>query len=159
VDTKKKFTINGKESGITSPVNLKLISSTAKVLLKDDNGEILLSENEYEKGSVFFFNAPLEEFYTESYMPENTALYEVYKLFMKDRKTEFSIESSRCMITVHELENGKMGVMINNYEDQDVLTYELQDGYKIDKILYAEANGNKLQMQRKYAYLELVKKN
>jgi hypothetical protein len=52
-----------------------------------------------------------------------------------------------------------MGVMINNYEDQDVLTYELQDGYKIDKILYAEANGNKLQMQRKYAYLELVKKN
>lgn len=157
VDTKKKFTINGKESGITSHVNLKLISSTAKVLLKDDNGEILLSENEYEKGSVFFFNAPLEEFYTESYMPENTALYEVYKLFMKDRKTEFSIESSRCMVTVHELENGKLGVMINNYEEENVLRYELDKDYKIENILYATEQNGRLSLERKYAYLELVK--
>ncbi len=157
VQTEKRFTVNGKECSIVAPTNLKLVENGAKVLLRDRSGEILLSENKYGKGSVMFFNAPLEDFYTQSYLPENTALCEIYKIFFKDKKTEFSVASDKCMVTRHELKNGKIGVMINNFEEGNELSCELGKGYKIDKILYAELDGNKLKMQRKYAYLELIK--
>ena len=157
VNTEKKFTINGKDCTVVTPVNLKLVASSANVLIKDEKGDVLLTENTYGKGSVMFFNAPLEDFYTESYLPENTALYEVYKTFFKEKNTEFSIESDKCMVTRHELSNGKMGVMINNYDERNELAYEIEKGYKIENILYAKVKDGKLEMQRKYAYLELVK--
>ena len=125
--------------------------------MRDQNGDILLSENAYGKGKVVFFNAPLENFYTESHKPENTAFHEIYRLFFKEKELEFSVASDKCMVTRHELENGNLGVMINNFEDKNEFVFTLGNGYKIDKILYAEVDGNTIKMQRKYAYLELKK--
>ena len=155
--TKKEFSLNGKDCSIDAPVKWTLIADTANVLMRDQNGGILLSENTYGKGKVVFFNAPLENFYTESHKPENTAFHEIYRLFFKEKELEFSVASDKCMITRHELENGNLGVMINNFEDKNELVFTLGNGYKIDKILYAEVDGNTIKMQRKYAYLELKK--
>lgn len=157
VATKKEFLVNGKESCITAPLDLQLVKKGARVLLFDKKGGILLSEHSYGKGKILFFNAPLEDFYCESYMPENTSLNEIYKIFFQDKPFTFHVDSNKCMITHHHLSNRKMGIMINNFEENDELPYTLENGYTITKILYAETNGATLKMQRKYAYLEIQK--
>lgn len=154
----KRFTLGGKKVEIACQASLQLVSDTARVLLTDEDGEILLAENDYGKGKVVFFNAPLENFYTESYLPENTALCEVYKAFFAGKDKVFAVDSDRCMVTLHELEKGRVGVMINSFEKDCELGFSVKEGYRIARTLYAEyadINGDKLIMRRKYAYLEL----
>jgi hypothetical protein len=155
VSTNKTFTINGKEMTISCPVRLKLETNTAEVLIRDNKGEVLLSQNKLGKGKVVFFNAPLETFYTEAYLPENTPLFEVYKQFFKDKKKVFGIENEKVMTTVHELGDNEFAVMINNYDEYTQLAFEIADGYEITEAKYAEIKDGVLCMQKPYAYLEL----
>lgn len=157
VMTEKSFVIEGREIKINCDCNLRLVSSKAKSLIMDNNGEILLSENKYGKGRVLFFNGPLESYYTSSYKPENLGLEEIYKIFFNNDEKVFSINSNRCMVTTHTLDDSKIGVMINNYEETNVLTCSLKSGYKVVKNINAEIKQDTISLQKKYAYLELEK--
>lgn len=153
----KTFTVNGKKATVSANANYIFEPNTAKVLLRDDDGQVLLSVNEYGKGKVYLLTVPIEDFYTESYLPENTPLYEIYKLFFNDSEKIFSIDSSRCMVNIHQLENGKVGVTINNYEKSNTLDFVLKDDYKLDRVLFAKVDNNQIVLEDNFAYLELVK--
>ncbi len=153
---KRNFTVNGKQLEVTAPCEYKLLANTAEVLIADEQGNIVLSSNKVGKGKVMVLTFPLEETYTETYMPEESNLHEIYSYLFKDKKKIFSIDSSRCMVTIHELTNGKMGVMLNNF-DESCLPYQVCEGYKVDKVLFAKLNESKITFDRKYAYIELIK--
>lgn len=155
---RKSFTLNGKTIEIDCPARLKLVPVTATVLARDDDGEVVLAENTVGKGKVTFCNAPLETFYTQSYLPENTAMYEVYKTFFKDQRKPFVIDDSRCMVTLHEWDENRIGVLVNSYNSDKTLAFRLQNEYTIVDVKYATINGDKLTLENSYAYLELVRK-
>lgn len=158
VNVQKTFTVNGKTATINCPARLKLLPFTAEVLIRDQEGEVLLAENKLGNGKVTFFNAPLEAHYTESYLPENTALYEIYKRFFKDKEQIFAVGSEKCMVTVHELGDNTLAVMLNNYDERRELPFVLQDGYEIIEVKYASVKGNTVCMKETYAYLKLKRK-
>jgi len=154
----KRCKINEKELSVACENRLQLIADTAEILIKDDNGEVFLSRNKVGKGTVYFCSAPIESVYTDTYYAENTALCEVYKTFFADKPSVFKVESDKCMVTVHELANGKTAVMLNNFDERTQLSFALQQGYEIDRVLYAEICGNTVKMAKSYAYIELLKK-
>lgn len=154
----KTFTLNGKTMTIPCPAQLKLVPTTAEVIARDTDGEIVLAENKVGEGKVVFFNAPLEAFYTESHMPESTPMYEVYKHFFREKEAIFAVDSGRCMVTVHEIDDGKLAVMLNSYDERQTLAFTLQEGYTIAAVKYASVDGGNVRMQRTYAYLELIRK-
>ena len=158
VRTEKTVTVDGKTMTIPCPVKLDLVPHTANVLLRDEKGDILLSENQVGEGKVLFFNAPLEDFYTETYMAENTPACEVYKIFFADKERIFEVDSNRCMVTTHELGENRVGVLVNSYETCKTLAFRLQNGYNIVEVKYGTVDGDKLTLNSTYAYLELERK-
>ncbi len=154
----KIFSINEKELRIRPNKYLSLLADTAKVLAKDEQGEIMLAENDYGKGKVFFLNAPLEEFYTSQLLPENTNLYEVYKLFFADKEKVLTVDSKKCMITVHDTHKQTVAVMLNNYDEKNEFMIQITNGYTVQKTLFCDIEGSKLILRKKYAYIELTRK-
>jgi len=151
----KEFEINGKKLTIACANRLKLIADTAEVLIKDQEGEAVFTRNKVGKGEVYFFVAPLENAYTETYHAEDSALCEVYKLFFADKEKVFAVDSDKCMVTAHDLGSGKLAVMLNNFDERQELSIRIQDGYQLENIKYAEIVGDKIKMQRSFAYMEL----
>ncbi len=156
-EIERRFTINGKACSVKAPSRRTYVSCGAEVLLRDDEGDILFTKNKLGKGEIYFFSAPLEDSYTESYMPESTGLYEVYKQFFEGKEKTFGVDSNRCLITTYDYKNGTIGVMVNSYDQRNALSFTVKEGYEVSKVLYANIQGDKLLMDRKYAYLELVK--
>ena len=81
-----KFTFNEKEISVSCPINLILNANTAKVLARDQEGNIVFSENKIGKGAVYFMNGALENSYTKTYKPNETSMSELYAFFLQDVK-------------------------------------------------------------------------
>ena len=155
----KELCLENKEISIPTKASLKLVSYTADVLLRDADGEIFMSRNRYGKGSVCFVNAPIEELYSETHEAENTSLYEIYNIFFSDKKKLISIGSSKCMITLHSLDNGNLGVMINNFDNKKVFSIGIAKTLELVSSEYADVCGEELIMHKNYAYLEFKRLN
>lgn len=139
--------------------NLLLESATAQIIARDQDGNIAIAVNKYGKGSVTFVNAPLETFYTKSYYPENTELYKIYENFFKEKKQIVTLNNPFVFRTVHKLFNGKIGIMLYNFENEkNEIDFVLDDKYAIESVLFGEVVENKLVMRKKYAYLVLSEK-
>jgi len=139
--------------------NLLLESATAQIIARDQDGNIAIAVNKYGKGSVTFVNAPLETFYTKSYYPENTELYKIYENFFKEKKQIVTLNNPFVFRTVHKLFNGKIGIMLYNFENgKNEMDFVLDDKYAIENVLFGEVVENKLVMRKKYAYLILSEK-
>lgn len=154
----KKFTLNGKQLEINCNKTLTLEATTAKVLVKDTEGRIVLTENKLGKGSVMYLNAPIEKHYVEMNYPENTALYEVYKLFFKDKKKVVNMDFARVYSTKHNLADGKVGITLYNYNEENVLPIEIDKDYKLEKAFFADVKDGKITFEKNYSYLILAKK-
>lgn len=152
----REFNVNGKECKIESDAYLKLEVDTARVLLRDNASKVLFTENRFGKGRVYFFNAPIEKAYTESYKPEDTALYEIYKIFFEKQKKIFMVNDPKCMVTIHNLSEETFAVTVNSYS-KDKLPFALQKGYQIDKVINANVDKHILNTKNGFAYLEISK--
>lgn len=155
---KKAFCLGGKQISITPTKTLSLKSDTAKVIAYDEQGEIMFAENNYGKGKVFFLNAPLEEFYTDQSLPENTNLYAIYDYFFASKEKAVKIDSKKCMVTVHDIGGDSLAVMVYNYDESNNLKINVNDNYSIQKTLFCEITGSRLKFIEKYAYIELKRK-
>lgn len=150
----KTAEINGSELKLPCTCRLRVGVKTAEVLYRDNEGEVFVSQNKLGKGSVTFVNAPIEKVYTESYMPEDTTLYKIYELFFANKKKIVSVDSDRCMVTVHEADDC-VRVMLNNYENKNTLNIEISDGYKVVDAFNAKIAGGKITFDGSYAILTL----
>ena len=154
----KSFYLGNKQLRINPAKFLSLIADTANVIACDEQGEIVFAENEYGKGKVFFLNAPLEDFYTAQLLPENTDLYEVYNLFFADKEKILTVDSKKCMLTVHDIDERTVAIAINNYDDKNEFFVQINDAYTLRKALFCDIDGSKLALHKKYAYIELTRK-
>ena len=153
----KEFELNGKKLAIKCNNNTEFVPTTAKVLIRDTEGRIVLTENKVGKGSVMLLNAPIEmDFVTKNY-PEKTDLYEVYKFFLKDVKKIVEVDDKKAFVTTYDLGNGKYGAMVYNYTDSKELPIKLADGYKVTKSLFGSVENGKWILDRNYAYIEISK--
>jgi hypothetical protein len=133
--------------------------TTAKVVAYDQECNPAITVNEYGKGSVTFVNAPVETFYTKSYYPEKTELYKIYEAFFADKESCLSVKNPFVFKTVHKLGDGKIGVMLYNFDEgNSQLDLVVADGYKVDGVLFGKVAEGTLTMDRKYAYLTVSKK-
>ena len=154
----KTFIVNGKRVKVDCAKNVELVATTAKILAKDEEDRIVLTENKVGKGSVMFLNAPLEMHYVQMNYPENTELFETYKYFLKTKKKVIDVKENKTYVTVHEIDAKKTGVMIYNFSKKtDTIPVKIGDGYKVSKTLFGTLSGGKLKFEKKYVYLELTK--
>ncbi len=154
----RSFLCNGKEISVPCSTDLMLEKDTANVLIYDQNGNIVLAENQIGKGCVYFLNADLEWAYTNAYNPTETNMSEIYSYFFKDIKKPISFDSNQCTITYHPYENGAIGVILTNFSENNLIEYTLDCDYIIEKTLYSTAKNGKLQLNERFAYLLLKKK-
>lgn len=154
----RNFLCNGKEISVPCCTDLILNKDTANVLIYDQNGEIVLAENKIGKGCVYFLNADLEWAYTNAYDPTETNMSEVYAFFFKDLKKPISFNTRKCTITYHTYENGKIGVILTNFNDTNEIKYSLDPNYTVEKTLYSSLENGVLKCNERYAYLLLKKK-
>ncbi len=153
-DFVKTAEIDGAEIKLPCSCRLSVGVKTAEVLYRDNEGEVFVSQNKLGKGSVTFVNAPIERVYTESYMAENTALCKIYELFFKNKEKIVSVDSVRCMVTVHEADDC-VKVMLNNYEDKSTLNVKISDDYQISDVFNAKIENGKITFNGSYAIITL----
>ncbi len=153
----KSFALAGKELSVGCKANLLLKAVEADVLVEED-GNVLFSENKLGKGSVYFFNAPLEHFYTESYKPYETGLHAVYAHVCKDVERGISVDSALCCLTLHKVDEKNVVALIYNFGEEKKLAYRLADGYEIKKCAYGKAENGKISFDGAFVCVELQKK-
>ena len=154
------FNLQGEKVSLPRERKLIVESITAEVVAKDQEGNVAVSVNQFGNGKVVFVNAPLEMVYTKTYYPEKTSLYKVYDYFFADKKEIFAVDSPFVFKTLHKLEDGKVGVMLYNF-DSDVKEVEIvvNDQFAVQSVLYGEIAGGKLKMRENYCYLLLDNMN
>lgn len=154
----KNFIVNGKRVSIPCDMNVEFKPTTAKVLAKDEEDRIVLTENKVGKGSVMMLNAPLEDHYVSMNYPENTELFEVYNAFFKGKKKIIDVKDPKVYVTIHEKDAKTTGVMICNFSKKQELPVKFAEGYKVSKTLFGSVANDKIKFDRKYIYLELTNK-
>ena len=155
----RTFLCNGKEISIPCSTDLILNKDTANVLIYDQNGNVVLSENKIGKGCVYFLNADLEWAYTNAYNPTDTNMSELYSFFFKDIKKPISFKSKKCTVTYHDYKNGSIGVLLTNFDNASEIEYTLNPDYIVQKTLYSTLENGVLKLNERFAYIELTKKN
>ncbi|MBO7214289.1 MAG: cellulase family glycosylhydrolase [Clostridia bacterium] len=143
VDT-LSFEIDGYKAEIERTVSLSLTPTTAETI--DLSSDVILTKNKVKNGYVYFMNAPLENYYTNLSNPQDSNLYIVYK---KVFENPLPLVSSNKKVAVF---NGNGNAVIVNFSDEN--TIELLTDKKITKLLNATVNGNKITMNKSYAYVE-----
>ena len=153
------FTFNGKEISLSCPINLILNADKANVLARDQEGNIVLSENKIGKGCVYFLNAALENSFTKTYKPTETDMSELYSFFLQDVQKPIKFATKDCTITYHEYSPEKIGVMITNFNENRELEYTLDKNYTIEKTMYSDAKNGVLKLKERFACVFLKKNN
>ena len=151
------FEIDGEKLSIKCSGTNYLESVSAKVLLKDDEGNILMSVNDFGKGKVYFFNAPIEVAYNYLQYPENTDLYKVYKMFFADKKPVFAVDDKKILTRIYSCDNGDKKVVLYNFNDYKDVDYVVDENYYIKQVEFGSCD-EKLHFNKNYVLLILAKK-
>lgn len=144
------FTVDGKAVEISTQAKLLLKPTTAKVVVENDS-DVILTENCLGKGKVYFFNAPLENAFSETFYPQDTNLYTVYEKTFEN-KLKISTTNSKVAVFSYDL-NGKHGAILVNFSNEK--TVKLNGDIKVVKTLGCFVTANELTFIKDYAYIEV----
>jgi len=142
VDKVYNLSYNGTDLSIFKSVNVDLKNIDAEVLSVCDDNPIF-TKHAYGNGNVYFLNAPLEVFYSQTPGTfENTAFpVEIYKTIGKNIINEKPVNKSNVNtgITYHRLSDNEYVICCVNYEDFEVNErFIIKEGWLVDKLLYGE---------------------
>lgn len=114
---------------------------TAKVLAKNENGNPVLTVNNYGKGKIYFLNFPLEKNVfkeVDALNPQKAQLYyKIYRLFAENEIKNYKINCSNPNIGVTECKgsDGKEYVFIVNYSNMlQEIALNIRDGVKFETV-------------------------
>lgn len=141
-----KFKASGKEVEITANTSLLLKTTTATSVIEAD-GNVILSKNKVGKGEVYFLNAPLECFYTESYYPHETNLYAIYEEVF-GRSGDVQVLDKK--VAVFNYPNEKTAILVN-FNSENTLPIKI-DG-KVKKVLNASISNGFITFEKDYAVI------
>ncbi|MBR6737475.1 MAG: cellulase family glycosylhydrolase [Clostridia bacterium] len=133
-------------------VNGKLMLKpvTAKEIITTET-DVILTKNSYGKGSVYFFNAPLENSFSEEFYPENTNLYKVYETVFEN-KLPISVNNQKVATYVYKTQTGYSAILVNFSNEK---TVEVNANGTIKNARGCTVNGNALTFEKTYAYIEV----
>ena len=153
---RRTFRINGKDETISSTSTLRFLCDTALPIIQTEN-DVLLTENKLGKGSVFFVNAALENYYSETYESYKTNLFRIYQIFMRDIKTPLRLGSSLLAVTFHE-DGAECKALITKFCDEKTVPVEIDDRYKLVSTEYCTVKDGNVTFDGHFAAVTLTKK-
>lgn len=156
--TEKTFVAGGSRTVISCTSELVLTGTDAEVLLRDDAGNILLSRNRYGRGWVYFFNAPLERYFSGIAYPCDTGLYRIYKTFFGEKNFVAEVESGYCGVTVHSIDASRKIIAVISYGGERSVPFRLSPEYFVESIGVGRLDGNCLHFEEKWAMLNIVRR-
>ncbi len=154
----KTFTAGGSLMRVSCASELLLTEKSAEVLLRDGAGNILLSRNRYGRGWVYFFNAPLERYFSEVAHPCDTELYKLYKTFFAEKNLIAEAESGYCGVTVHSTGAKRKTIIVISYGGEMSVPFRLSPEYIVESIGIGRLDGNRLYFEEKWAMLDVVRR-
>jgi hypothetical protein len=126
------FDFNGCSIPYSVQRKQKLEPITASVLASDQNGDPILTVNNYGKGKVYFINYPLEEMLISKNNAFDGDTYKIYEYVLKDILKTKNVVRDNKMVGVTE--NGNLVTLINYSNTPQKSGLKLQNNKQIDKI-------------------------
>jgi len=131
------FEIDNEKVSVTSKVFTEFENISSNVLLKN-NDEIILSENKYGDGKVYFITLPIEEYLSNVSGGFEKPFYKLYQQ-ISEVKTCVMEKSSNVGFTVHQ-DNDKDVYMFTNYSFDNSSFVKLCKNVNYD-VLYGSYDG------------------
>ena len=152
----RTFIINDNETNVTSKANLQFVCDTATPVIQTGD-DVLLTENKLGNGSVFFCNAALENYYSETFEAYKTNLYEIYKILTNDLKTPLRVESPLCALTFHETDS-VCKVLITKFSNEKQIPLAIDGNYEIEETKYCQVKDNQIFFDGNFAAISVKRK-
>lgn len=135
-------TLKGKTLCFEKIRNISLEPTTAKVLLRDNEGGALICENQYGAGRVVLVNAPLENYLVDRPDALTTNLDEIYReIFAKYTNNDpVKIDNQELFSTLHYEKNGDLYLIITNHNSTKESFEISTHGYELDRVFYGSAS-------------------
>lgn len=138
--------IDGQELHISREFALLLSANTASVLLTDKKGNPALTCNRLGKGQVFFFNAPLENFFatTAGICDGETAYEKIYEIALNASSVKQVVkkQNANTHFTLHPLKEGGYLVVAINNTAKDISERFAFENYEIETVYHGEMDKN-----------------
>lgn len=128
-------------------VKLELKPTKSDVIVKEQDGNPILTEFKYGKGYILFCAIPTEKIFGEAHTSDLPALLKIYKAIAKHANLSVTKTAKEITVTEHTLEKGqKVIVAINcsNKAIEDTLTF---NGVTLGKVYEGNINGNKISLE------------
>ena len=107
--------------------------TTATVLAKDEQGDPIVTVNNYGCGKVYYVNFPLEDNLLTVNHAFDGDVYKLYELVFADALQTVDVRKNNKMVGITE--NGSMVTLINYSNQPQHTGLLLQNGKRIDRIL------------------------
>jgi hypothetical protein len=111
----------------------KLLPSTATVLANDEQGDPIVTVNQYGRGKVYYINFPLEANLLSVPHAFDGDVYKLYKHVFADSLKTVNVRKDNKMVGITE--NGNVVTLINYSNQSQHTGLLLQNGKHIDRIL------------------------
>jgi len=133
--------IAGKTLHFCRERNLILQPTTAQVLAKDDKGNPLFTVNNYQKGKVFFLNAPIEDNLIDTPSAFDGDIAYLYTYIFADtvKSLPVKISDQTLLTTFHKDTDAAYVTVINHSEARKKFVLSI-DGYEMEKCYYGNKN-------------------
>ncbi|MBQ3046796.1 MAG: cellulase family glycosylhydrolase [Clostridia bacterium] len=130
---------NGKKIVVKREYAIKLKPTTATILHETEDGEVVFTSNQFGKGKILFFNAPIESsFATTPYGHNENAVEEVYKTAMRLAGINRIVECSSPDIdfTIHYLDKDNAVIVAMNNTENDICCDIKINGGVLSEVYY-----------------------
>lgn len=117
-------TENGEKYNVD--VKLELNPTQCNVLLKEKDGNPILTEFSYGKGKILFSAIPVEKIFGEAFTSDLPSLLKIYKTIADNMNLPVTKTAKEIGLTYHVLDDGKKIIVAINYSNQpikDILNY------------------------------------
>ncbi len=130
-----KFELDGATLFYNRDIRQKLKVTTASVLATDNDGNPLITVNNYGKGKVFYVNFLFEETLLGKSHAFDGDAYKLYEYILNQTLTPAAIAKDNKFVGITE--NGNVITLIN-YSNTEQKTNIKLSGKQIDKVLYGD---------------------
>ena len=144
--------VDGKKIPLQGKYRTTYKELDCKILLRDENGNPVLTEKSYGKGTIYYLAYPVEDYAAAtpgSCSGENVIAYEkVYKLMKKLYNPEKKVfgDNPYVGITEHP-ENGITKAVLVNYRPIEQTVTLNYDDLKVKEVIGAELEGNTITLK------------
>ena len=140
--TENIVVVDNKELKMKRTRSLDLAPISANVLLRDIDGNPLLTVNSYGKGKIYYLNFSLENYLVDAHNVFDKDYEEIYKIIFSEQisRSIIDINNKNIVYTTHNVDDGQVIVILNHSAENQEFNLRLKDGYCLEECIYGEYN-------------------